>query len=316
MNILRKIKNEPEKEIAKLRAENDDLEKKRKHLKCQTEKLEKELTEMLFLILDNEFCGIPFEAIEKLREMPASKEMTAKIVYMLNHAYDEDASFSADAPLWYAIVAEAHLHEDLIDPIINLFTTTGDDWDFLNEQGEYLLGKLTQKYPDMVMEKVIRAIDRMISEQSKFPYLFLFDAFYFANVEKYKDWFLKTLKNPNLYWLDPYIMHMGDLQIKEAVPVIKELLNSKNIDIFTERELKGAIEQIERGTNEYSESSMPYCESRGEWKEHYKACENRFTKSEEDDDYEDYEPEKSQKIGRNDPCPCGSGLKYKKCCGK
>ena len=22
-----------------------------------------------------------------------------------------------------------------------------------------------------------------------------------------------------------------------------------------------------------------------------------------------------QKIGRNDPCPCGSGKKYKKCCG-
>ncbi|MEG0339487.1 MAG: SEC-C metal-binding domain-containing protein, partial [Oscillospiraceae bacterium] len=35
------------------------------------------------------------------------------------------------------------------------------------------------------------------------------------------------------------------------------------------------------------------------------------------------EPEKKQpikrdaaKVGRNDPCPCGSGLKYKKCCGK
>ncbi len=24
----------------------------------------------------------------------------------------------------------------------------------------------------------------------------------------------------------------------------------------------------------------------------------------------------SQKAGRNDPCPCGSGKKYKKCCGK
>ena len=22
------------------------------------------------------------------------------------------------------------------------------------------------------------------------------------------------------------------------------------------------------------------------------------------------------KIGRNDPCPCGSGRKYKQCCGK
>ena len=24
----------------------------------------------------------------------------------------------------------------------------------------------------------------------------------------------------------------------------------------------------------------------------------------------------SKDIGRNDPCPCGSGKKYKKCCGK
>ncbi|WP_394697314.1 SEC-C metal-binding domain-containing protein [Pseudoxanthomonas japonensis] len=25
--------------------------------------------------------------------------------------------------------------------------------------------------------------------------------------------------------------------------------------------------------------------------------------------------EGNQKIGRNDPCPCGSGRKWKKCCG-
>ena len=25
---------------------------------------------------------------------------------------------------------------------------------------------------------------------------------------------------------------------------------------------------------------------------------------------------KKEKIGRNDPCPCGSGKKYKQCCGK
>ena len=24
----------------------------------------------------------------------------------------------------------------------------------------------------------------------------------------------------------------------------------------------------------------------------------------------------SSKVGRNDPCPCGSGKKFKKCCGK
>ena len=45
----------------------------------------------------------------------------------------------------------------------------------------------------------------------------------------------------------------------------------------------------------------------------------------EDDHYEDdiddlhnrhSVTENSVKIGRNRPCPCGSGLKYKRCCGK
>ncbi|MBY0097794.1 SEC-C metal-binding domain-containing protein [Mesobacillus maritimus] len=30
----------------------------------------------------------------------------------------------------------------------------------------------------------------------------------------------------------------------------------------------------------------------------------------------DFHEKKKQKIGRNDPCPCGSNKKYKKCCGK
>jgi preprotein translocase subunit SecA len=28
------------------------------------------------------------------------------------------------------------------------------------------------------------------------------------------------------------------------------------------------------------------------------------------------EKQKDKKVGRNDPCPCGSGKKYKKCCGR
>jgi uncharacterized protein YecA (UPF0149 family) len=45
--------------------------------------------------------------------------------------------------------------------------------------------------------------------------------------------------------------------------------------------------------------------------------------NDEDDEY-DEEPVwpvqnpivRGQKIGRNEPCPCGSGRKYKNCCGK
>ena len=36
-----------------------------------------------------------------------------------------------------------------------------------------------------------------------------------------------------------------------------------------------------------------------------------------DDSQLNYVPVRTEpKIGRNDPCPCGSGKKYKKCCGK
>ena len=30
---------------------------------------------------------------------------------------------------------------------------------------------------------------------------------------------------------------------------------------------------------------------------------------------EQHQPARNEKIGRNEPCPCGSGKKYKKCCG-
>ena len=33
-------------------------------------------------------------------------------------------------------------------------------------------------------------------------------------------------------------------------------------------------------------------------------------------DPDKYQLAAQKQIGRNDPCPCGSGKKYKKCCGK
>jgi hypothetical protein len=54
--------------------------------------------------------------------------------------------------------------------------------------------------------------------------------------------------------------------------------------------------------------------------------EDDFDEEDESEEYEKYEdgnvsnPRRiagnAVKIGRNAPCPCGSGLKYKRCCGK
>jgi len=41
----------------------------------------------------------------------------------------------------------------------------------------------------------------------------------------------------------------------------------------------------------------------------------RKAKAEREKDPEKYKLKSDQAVGRNDPCPCGSGKKYKKCCG-
>lgn len=44
-----------------------------------------------------------------------------------------------------------------------------------------------------------------------------------------------------------------------------------------------------------------------------------FNKEQRDEIFKNFKRDHiahSDKVGRNDPCPCGSGKKYKKCCGK
>ena len=43
---------------------------------------------------------------------------------------------------------------------------------------------------------------------------------------------------------------------------------------------------------------------------------NKNEKTNESDTTAKKQPKKVNKIGRNEPCPCGSGKKYKQCCGK
>ena len=57
-----------------------------------------------------------------------------------------------------------------------------------------------------------------------------------------------------------------------------------------------------------------------EWLYTLAEWDNIFTKEERDELTKEYKRSKTVvnevKVGRNDPCPCGSGKKYKKCCGR
>jgi|ADurb_H2B_01_Slu_FD_contig_31_2111522_length_542_multi_2_in_0_out_0_1 hypothetical protein len=57
-----------------------------------------------------------------------------------------------------------------------------------------------------------------------------------------------------------------------------------------------------------------------EWLYTLEEWDNIFTKEERAELTKEYKRSKTVvnevKVGRNDPCPCGSGKKYKKCCGR
>ncbi|HAL74465.1 MAG TPA: SEC-C domain-containing protein [Clostridiales bacterium] len=60
-------------------------------------------------------------------------------------------------------------------------------------------------------------------------------------------------------------------------------------------------------------------EAKAEWLYSLKAWDEVMPKEEQQALTREYRTSKivrREKIGRNDPCPCGSGKKYKNCCGK
>ena len=91
------------------------------------------------------------------------------------------------------------------------------------------------------------------------------------------------------------------------------LAESNNLDDVTEdSEVKLPID--------YEKLYMNRVECNAEWLYTLPQWDGIFSKAKRDELYKIQKSSKTiikaPKVGRNDPCPCGSGLKYKKCCGK
>ncbi len=110
---------------------------------------------------------------------------------------------------------------------------------------------------------------------------------------------------------------MRDISLDEMKNEVKELYKHKLISIgyagdfesllADERNESNIIEKIPGMYEMYQDAVATWAD---------------YKEDKDDDDYDDWDtPVKSvvptePKIGRNDPCPCGSGKKYKKCCLK
>lgn len=84
------------------------------------------------------------------------------------------------------------------------------------------------------------------------------------------------------------------------------------------------IEEMEKDTVvslEFDKEKLYYnmVEAKADWLYELAAWDNLLTPERRKELYKEQKKSgtiyKDKKIGRNDPCPCGSGKKYKKCCG-
>ncbi|NWO24714.1 SEC-C domain-containing protein [Peptostreptococcaceae bacterium oral taxon 081] len=85
------------------------------------------------------------------------------------------------------------------------------------------------------------------------------------------------------------------------------------------------MEYMEEDTNvsfdiDFEKLYFNMLDATAEWLYNLEGWDNILTKERREEITKDYKRSKiivkPEKIGRNDPCPCGSGKKYKKCCGK
>jgi hypothetical protein len=105
-----------------------------------------------------------------------------------------------------------------------------------------------------------------------------------------------------------------DINFKKALPIIETLYNKGYVD----RGICGSLESVKK---EFEKKHRPFIQKLISTNDYYTEILTTWSRS----DIEEYENNEisakhiqeavnAPKIGRNDPCPCGSGKKYKKCC--
>lgn len=123
------------------------------------------------------------------------------------------------------------------------------------------------------------------------------DELYSTWLEDNPDWGWGYIGWANCYWFD---RPKDPLNIEKAAEILKKALSRESINDRADV-LERAIDLYEK-LGEREEAAILKKEANAFAKQTPLKGINTSIRSE--------------KVGRNDPCPCGSGKKYKKCCGK
>lgn len=122
-----------------------------------------------------------------------------------------------------------------------------------------------------------------------------------------------------------------ELNFKELLPVLEKFHEEKLIDEMHCGDIDAVRREFELELSQNDDKLYDiyeFFEQEKRWEENLEKSNSNVTKNNSDAENDrlndllknnvgkNIEKEDTKKAGRNDPCPCGSGKKYKKCCGK
>ena len=244
---------------------------------------------------DEQYMNFPLHAIMLLGEIRA-EESLKKVLEVLQQEFDF-------LDFWFG----DHLFETLWEPLYHI--------------GQNQLARLRKFVIDPDMDTMAVSLIASAVSQIHFHHPERKD-----EVEKwYSDvleFFVKCPPDDKLFDSETIaliIVQTIDIGYKNLLPLIRELFRKK----YVLEEVTGDFKEVERYFNHPPKS--PQKKDLLNISDRYENILSTWASYKEDDDEPEMDfdytavsetmPLKTgPKIGRNDPCPCGSGKKYKKCC--
>lgn len=187
----------------------------------------------------------------------------------------------------FALMALKNIKSSLSIPNLIDFLKKNNDSDYW-EAGENAMFALNAIGAPAI-EPLLQAVSDMLKQEEFNIYLvgalteIKDERVYSYMVSIVKDYVSNPEKYDEWFSIDAWCFDFTKQENKEVLPLLKKVLNMPNLTDDEQIEIKDTIEELEDPE---------------EWQR----------KIEKDIS------ELKKKIGRNKPCPCGSGKKYKKCC--
>lgn len=144
------------------------------------------------------------------------------------------------------------------------------------------------------------------------------DNFWTAYLAKEKDAYAAILENHETVFEGT----LSDLAEKFDMDAItfSGFLDGINTSLASEIDLENIEEQSNVKLEiDFKKLFFNMLDAKAEWLYNLEQWDNILTPEQRQEIKKEFNISKmavSNKVGRNDPCPCGSGKKYKKCCGK